>query len=25
MDCCYADYVAGRCTPATSCGAWTYK
>jgi hypothetical protein len=25
MDCCYGDYVAGRCTPATSCGAWIYK
>ena len=25
MDCCYADYVAGKCSPSTSCGTWTYK
>ena len=24
-DCCYADYLAGKCAPAQSCGAWTYK
>ncbi|HEY2749568.1 MAG TPA: hypothetical protein VGL86_33340 [Polyangia bacterium] len=24
MDCCYADYVAGKCAPSTSCGDWIY-
>jgi hypothetical protein len=24
MNCCYADYAAGKCTPSTSCGAWIY-
>lgn len=24
-NCCYADYLEGKCSPAQSCGAWTYK